>query len=288
MPAKSKAQQRLFGMVHAYQKGKLKHAPASVKRIAKHISEEDAEHFAKTRHEGLPETKKAEVIQMTRYEQGFMNKCAEYGLDADTSVKLMQKSAATPRGVRSMVGIFANGSPEKVKQAVRWLKRLGFAGSTSDLAKIHGAVKANKPVGAASLARALEPAVDHEVEGHGGSLIRSLVNNGPKATRETFPGMERLIRGIDDSTLQRAVENGLKATGRKNPKGYVDELVLKQIADRVNGGQQLAKLLKGKKVKISPSRLTSADTAKTFLDTVQNGRKGPMFDGYYPGRYELV
>lgn len=57
MPAKSKSQQRLFGMVHAYQKGKLKHAPASVKRIAKHISQDDAKHFAKTRHKGLPEKK---------------------------------------------------------------------------------------------------------------------------------------------------------------------------------------------------------------------------------------
>jgi len=42
-------------MVHAYQKGRLKHAPAKVRRIARHISEEDAEHFAKTKHDGLPE-----------------------------------------------------------------------------------------------------------------------------------------------------------------------------------------------------------------------------------------
>ena len=55
MPAKSESQQRLFGMVHAYQKGRLKHAPAKVRRIARHISEEDAEHFAKTKHDGLPE-----------------------------------------------------------------------------------------------------------------------------------------------------------------------------------------------------------------------------------------
>ena len=225
---------------------------------------------------------------MTRYEHGFLTKCAEYGLDESTSVRLMRKSAATPRSVRSMVDTFANGSPEKVQQAIRWLKRFGFAGSTSDLAKIHAAVKAGKPVGAASLARALEPAAAHEVEGHGGSLIRSLVNNGPKVTRETFPNMERLIRGVDDSTLQRAVENGLKATGRKDPKGYVNELVLSQIANRTNTGQQLASLLKGKPGNIVPSRTTSVDTAKTFLDAVQNGRKGPMFDGYYPGRYERV
>ena len=57
MPAKSKSQQRLFGMVHAYQKGKLRDAPESVKEIARSISDEDAEHFAKTKHKGLPEKK---------------------------------------------------------------------------------------------------------------------------------------------------------------------------------------------------------------------------------------
>ena len=61
MPARSKAQQRLFGMVHAYQKGKLKNAPEEVKNIARSISDEDAEHFAKTKHKGLPE-KKAERL----------------------------------------------------------------------------------------------------------------------------------------------------------------------------------------------------------------------------------
>lgn len=90
MPAKSKSQQRLFGMVHAYQKGRLKHAPASVKRIAKHISNEDAKHFAKTRHDGLPE----KAASLTRYEQGFLSKCAEYGLDTETSVALLEKRAA--------------------------------------------------------------------------------------------------------------------------------------------------------------------------------------------------
>lgn len=61
MPAVSESQQRLFGMVHAYQKGKLKHAPGKIRQIARHISEEDAEHFARTKHDGLPERKKKET-----------------------------------------------------------------------------------------------------------------------------------------------------------------------------------------------------------------------------------
>ena len=79
MPAKSKSQQRLFGMVHAYQKGKLKNAPKSVRRIAKHISEEDAKHFAETRHKGLPE-KKAALSE--RYLAGFLKRACELGLFA--------------------------------------------------------------------------------------------------------------------------------------------------------------------------------------------------------------
>lgn len=84
MPARSKSQQRLFGMVHAYQKGKLKNAPEEVKNIARSISDEDAEHFAKTKHKGLPEKK--------AYELGFLNKLAELGVDPDAA--RMKKTAA--------------------------------------------------------------------------------------------------------------------------------------------------------------------------------------------------
>lgn len=54
MPAKSKSQQRLFGMVHVYQKGELKGASDEIKDIAKSISKKDAEDFAETKHKGLP------------------------------------------------------------------------------------------------------------------------------------------------------------------------------------------------------------------------------------------
>jgi len=54
MPAKSKSQQRLFGMVHAYQKGELKNPSKEIKDIANSISDKDAEDFAETKHKGLP------------------------------------------------------------------------------------------------------------------------------------------------------------------------------------------------------------------------------------------
>ena len=64
MPAKSRSQQRLFGMVHAYQKGEF-HGNRSLRNriaaIARHVDSEDASHFAQTPHKGLPETKEAQT-----------------------------------------------------------------------------------------------------------------------------------------------------------------------------------------------------------------------------------
>lgn len=55
MPAKSKKQQRFFGMIRSIQKGLAK-GPVSkeMKDKAKQISAEDAEDFASTKHKGLP------------------------------------------------------------------------------------------------------------------------------------------------------------------------------------------------------------------------------------------
>lgn len=62
MPARSRAQQRFFGMVHAYQKGKFKNAPEEIKSVAKSISYEAATEFAKTKHDNLPEKKAHELF----------------------------------------------------------------------------------------------------------------------------------------------------------------------------------------------------------------------------------
>ena len=59
MPAKSKAQQRFFGMVRAAQKGEGASSP-EVAKVADEISDKDAKKFAKTKHKGLPEKKKVD------------------------------------------------------------------------------------------------------------------------------------------------------------------------------------------------------------------------------------
>lgn len=56
MPAKSKKQQKFFGMIRNIQKGLAK-GPVSkeMKEKAEEISPEDAEDFASTKHKGLPD-----------------------------------------------------------------------------------------------------------------------------------------------------------------------------------------------------------------------------------------
>src|SRR5688572_1396497 len=62
MPAKSKKQQRFFGMVHAVQKGKMKAPSSRVAEVAKSISPTSATHFAETKHKGLPMKKRANSL----------------------------------------------------------------------------------------------------------------------------------------------------------------------------------------------------------------------------------
>jgi hypothetical protein len=62
MPAKSKAQQRFFGMVRAAQKGEGASSP-EVAKVADEISNKDAKKFAKTKHKGLPEVKEDKLAE---------------------------------------------------------------------------------------------------------------------------------------------------------------------------------------------------------------------------------
>ena len=69
MPAKSKAQQRFMGMVHAFNKGELKGSEVSkdVKDAAKSMKKKDTKDFAKTKHKGLPnKVKKENLIKLIK------------------------------------------------------------------------------------------------------------------------------------------------------------------------------------------------------------------------------
>jgi predicted RND superfamily exporter protein len=65
MPAKSKTQQRLFGMVDAYKKGELENPSKEIKDIAKNMSTKEVKKFAKTKQKGLPEKVSENTIRLT-------------------------------------------------------------------------------------------------------------------------------------------------------------------------------------------------------------------------------
>lgn len=68
MPSVSKKQQRLFGMVHAYQTGKIPSDKVSgtVKKIAKTISPKASRDYAKTTHKSLDEILR-EIVNSPKY-----------------------------------------------------------------------------------------------------------------------------------------------------------------------------------------------------------------------------
>ena len=61
MPAKSKAQQRFFGMVRATQKGEMASPSPEVAKAATSMSKSSVKKFAKTKHDKLPEKKLEEI-----------------------------------------------------------------------------------------------------------------------------------------------------------------------------------------------------------------------------------
>ena len=65
MPAKSKAQQRLFGMVDAYKNGELENPSQEVKDIANNMSRKEVKKFAKTKRKGLPEKVSENTVKLT-------------------------------------------------------------------------------------------------------------------------------------------------------------------------------------------------------------------------------
>lgn len=72
MPAVSKAQQRFMGMVHAAQKGENPTSP-EIAKVAKDMSDKDAKDFASTKHKGLPNHIKKEILNRLKTEYGLMN-----------------------------------------------------------------------------------------------------------------------------------------------------------------------------------------------------------------------
>lgn len=90
---------------------------------------------------------------MTRYEHGFLTKCAEYGVDANTAVHLMRKRASMGSVVSSFTPEVAGAIGKldgagKAARKIPWFKilaALGLAGGAGGLLVNNMGSKANVP-----------------------------------------------------------------------------------------------------------------------------------------------
>lgn len=94
MPAKSAKQQRFFGMVHAYQAGKLPadRVSARVKHVAKTISPDDAKKYAETPHAGLDELKK--IYESVEYVEVCLGEIVQSGTPNSVHGSMIDKYTA--------------------------------------------------------------------------------------------------------------------------------------------------------------------------------------------------
>ena len=72
--AKSKSQQRFFGMVRSAQKGEMEKASPEVSKAADSMSMSSVKDFAKTKHKGLPEKK----VKKESFEGGVQKARRDY------------------------------------------------------------------------------------------------------------------------------------------------------------------------------------------------------------------
>lgn len=77
--SKSKSQQKLMGMVYAYQKGKLntkklnKELLSKIKTISIQMKQKDVKDFAKTKHDKLPQKVENLITNFNDYSIGKLN-----------------------------------------------------------------------------------------------------------------------------------------------------------------------------------------------------------------------
>ena len=121
--AKSKEQQRLFGMAHAVQKGELSPSKVggAVKKIAKTVDPEDVEDFASTKHKGLPE----KVKKLNETDQSIIGD--KQDSISNKSVPTNTQGGNVPMGMQNTGGGSMNESAIEVSPNVaQQVEKLGL------------------------------------------------------------------------------------------------------------------------------------------------------------------
>lgn len=114
MPAKSKHQQRFFGMVHKCQKTGDCASP-EVRKVAKSIDYDDADEFASTKHKGLPaKVEEGDVCTFPyRTTPKMQELIARYGLTGPNTTTEAEFRDAYKRAIGFKEWFYQNESMDK-------------------------------------------------------------------------------------------------------------------------------------------------------------------------------
>jgi len=171
--AVSIAQREFMAMVHEYKKGKMPNASPEVKKAAKEMSDKEAEKFASTKHEGLPQHVKKEV-------QKEETACDSSKLQRDTRGDYAKKEVLKNK-IRSGLGIknpiVITSDEEDVKEG---------AGLSVGISKIAGNLLSNPRTspeqGAKNFQKNLADPVGYAIKGAARSVLQP-ANMSPEAQK---------------------------------------------------------------------------------------------------------
>lgn len=226
MPARSKSQQRLFGMIHAYKSGKLKDAPKGIREAAQHVSDEDARDFAETKHKGLPERKK-KMKKSAAWIAGFMTECARRDVDPDMAYEMCKKA-----GFLGMAGRYAKDViRHPVKAGKRYLQLLR-GGDSRMLGDYRRAMKALDAGAEGALAKKNSKMYQAYRE------IQDAIYRGARDPNWLPPNKAKVFRG--EKNVPLFVLRGLGEKGSAGSASELRKVLAAQLGTGVAAGGALA------------------------------------------------
>ena len=119
MPAVSKAQARLFKLVHLHQQGKLSRPNKRIKSLAKSMSPEDVLHYAKTKLKGLPEHI-SDNLKVALY-QGFMKRA---------EAQIVKEASPAARRIMELLASKKMTSPQLAGKFTDYYKNTNMLGTS--------------------------------------------------------------------------------------------------------------------------------------------------------------
>jgi len=120
MPAKSKQQQKFFGVVKAMQKGDIPKKGAAGK-VAKDMSKKEVDKYASTKHKGLPKKVKKETMKLSNIKK-MVDEELKYVLENLNDPTLKKLRTLAPGTKFPPLTTWWEAQPEDLMSAVYWSK----------------------------------------------------------------------------------------------------------------------------------------------------------------------